>query len=143
MVAPCFSIGGEAERMLHGKTRKSRREPTRDGNMSQPETLGATDPVHTIGPEMRERKDARYFYVFRKHFLQKYIFNITIYSFVPLPPGRGRQGFICKLKKNYLHGSPWREPAATPLGGRGPAARQGGGRLPDILPCPLCPLNVF
>ena len=33
-----------------------------------------------------------YFYIFRKHFLQKYIFNITIYSFVPLPPGRGAAG---------------------------------------------------
>jgi len=48
-----------------------------------------------------------YFYIFRKPFLQKYIFNITIYSFVPLPPGRGRQracrpvagrqGLICKF----------------------------------------------
>ena len=33
-----------------------------------------------------------YFYIFGKHFLQKYIFNITIYSFVPLPPGRGAAG---------------------------------------------------
>ena len=32
------------------------------------------------------------FYIFRKHFLQKYIFNITIYSFVPLPPDRGAAG---------------------------------------------------
>ena len=31
-----------------------------------------------------------YFYIFRKYFLQKYIFNITIYSFVPLPPPAGR-----------------------------------------------------
>ena len=33
-----------------------------------------------------------YFYIFRKYFLQKYILNITIYSFVPLPPGRGAAG---------------------------------------------------
>ena len=33
-----------------------------------------------------------YFYIFRKYFLQKYIFNITFYSFVPLPPGRGAAG---------------------------------------------------
>jgi len=69
-----------------------------------------------------------YFYIFRKHFLQKYIFNITIYSFVPLPPGRGPaaqqlggRDLYVNLKKNYLRGSPWREPAA----------RQGGGRLPQ------------
>ena len=42
-----------------------------------------------------------YFFIFYFRFLQKYIFNITIYSFVPLRP----QG-----------------------GGRGPAARQEGGR---------------
>ena len=29
-----------------------------------------------------------HFYIFRKHFLQKYIFNFTIYSFVPLSPQR-------------------------------------------------------
>ena len=33
-----------------------------------------------------------YFYIFRKYFLQKYIFNITIYSFVPLPPSSGAAG---------------------------------------------------
>ena len=33
-----------------------------------------------------------YFYIFRKHFLQKYIFNFTIYSFIPLPPARGAAG---------------------------------------------------
>ena len=37
-----------------------------------------------------------YFYIFQKHFLQKYIFDFTIYSFIPLPPGRRRQGLICK-----------------------------------------------
>ena len=102
-----------------------------------------------------------YFYIFRKHFLQKYIFNITFYSFVPLPPGRGRQGLICKFKKKiYLCGSPWREPAAplpggrppaaNPPGARGPAARQGGGRLPDcgqlavaIRCVDVWPLDVF
>jgi len=29
------------------------------------------------------------FLYFLKTFLQKYIFNFTIYSFIPLPPGRG------------------------------------------------------
>ena len=33
-----------------------------------------------------------YFHIFRKHFLQKYIFNIIFYSYVPLPPGRGAAG---------------------------------------------------
>ena len=33
-----------------------------------------------------------YFYIFRKYFLQKYIFNITFYSSVPLPPGSGVVG---------------------------------------------------
>ena len=30
-----------------------------------------------------------YFYIFKKCFFQKYIFGFTIYSFIPLPPGRG------------------------------------------------------
>jgi hypothetical protein len=33
-----------------------------------------------------------HFYIFGKYFLQKYIFNITIYSFVPLPPSRRAAG---------------------------------------------------
>ena len=33
-----------------------------------------------------------YFYIFQKYFLLKYIFNFTIYSFIPLPPGRGAAG---------------------------------------------------
>jgi len=33
-----------------------------------------------------------YFYTFKKYFLQKHIFGFTIYSFIPLPPDRGRQG---------------------------------------------------
>jgi len=33
-----------------------------------------------------------YFFIFQKHFLHKYIFNFTIYSFIPLPPGRGAAG---------------------------------------------------
>ena len=32
------------------------------------------------------------FIFFENIFLQKYIFNITIYSFVPLPPGIGAAG---------------------------------------------------
>jgi len=50
-----------------------------------------------------------YFYIFGKHFLQKYIFNITIYSFVPLPPlhwaagglppGRGAAGSLMLYKR--------------------------------------------
>ena len=32
------------------------------------------------------------FTFFKIVFLQKYIFGFTIYRFVPLPPGRGRQG---------------------------------------------------
>ena len=81
-----------------------------------------------------------YFYIFRKHFLQKYIFNITIYSFVPLPPGRGRQGaclpsagrqgLICKLKKiicaEALGGS--LPPPCRQSTGRQGACRPAGGR---------------
>ena len=48
-------------------------------------------------------------------------------------PAAGRQGFICKLKKNYLRGSPWREPAAPLRGGRPPAATPGG-RPPAATP---------
>ena len=33
-----------------------------------------------------------YFSIFLKHFLQKYIFGFKIYSSIPLPPGRRRQG---------------------------------------------------
>ena len=32
------------------------------------------------------------FYIFQNHFSHKYIFNFTIYKFVPLPPGRGAAG---------------------------------------------------
>ena len=32
------------------------------------------------------------FYIFPNRFLQKYIFDFTIYKFIPLPPGRGWQG---------------------------------------------------
>ena len=81
-----------------------------------------------------------YFYIFRKPFLQKYIFNITIYSFVPLPPQGGGRGpaaqqrggrdLYVNLKKNYLRGSLWREPAAPLPGGRPPAATPLGGRAP-------------
>ena len=39
-----------------------------------------------------------YFYIFQKHFLQKYIFDFTIYSFIPLPPGRGTTEIYMYIK---------------------------------------------
>ena len=60
------------------------------------------------GPDWVQALRLFYFYIFRKYFLQKYIFNFTIYSFVPLPPARGAAGGLPP--------------------GRGPAARQEGGK---------------
>ena len=45
----------------------------------------------------------RFFYIFFKIvFLQKYIFGFTIYRFIPLPPGRGRQGAGRPADFNYM-----------------------------------------
>ena len=53
---------------------------------------------------------ASFFYIyFSKTFLQKYIFNFTIYSFIPLPPGRraagGRNLYVKKIYAEALGGS--------------------------------------
>ena len=59
-----------------------------------------------------------YFYILYFRFLQKYIFNITIYSFVPQEGGRDL--FVNKKKlfaQKFLHKSPYRPAAGRP--GRG------------------------
>jgi hypothetical protein len=66
-------VGGELADELHGKADAS----------------GGGQSLNSRGDAERERPRFFYFYIFGKHFLQKYIFNITIYSFAPLPPGRG------------------------------------------------------
>ena len=42
-----------------------------------------------------------YFYIFQNRFLQKYIFDFTIYKFVLLPAGRGRQGAYRPLQGGW------------------------------------------
>jgi hypothetical protein len=72
-----------------------------------------------------------YFYIFQKYFLQKYIFDFTIYSFIPLPPGgRGRDIYV---NKNifYLRGG---------LGGSQPPPYRAAGPSPQN--CSSGPLDV-
>ena len=84
---------------------------------------------------------AFFIFIFFENIFYRNIFSISqftvLYPYCPAGgrqgacrPAAGRQGLIYKFKKNYLRGSPWQEPAAPLAGGRGPAARQGGGRLP-------------
>jgi hypothetical protein len=77
---------------------------------------GAAAPVTAV---VRGCRASFSFLYFSKTFLHKYIFDFIIYSFIPLPSGRGRQGLICKLK-NYLRGYLWRETVAPLPGGRLP-----------------------
>ena len=74
------------------------------------------------GPLNLQKIASFYFYIFQKYFLQKYIFNFTIYSFIPIPPDRvaaggGRDLYVNK-NNFYLRGGSWREPAASLPGGR-------------------------
>jgi len=69
-------------------TPHSRQDPRRSKLPPLAAYTEAQHPIHVV----RLLRRLFYFYIFRKHFLQKYIFNITFYSFVPLPPGRGAAG---------------------------------------------------
>ena len=65
------------------------------GRVKHPGVWARAEPRFSSFSGSRRRQTAGkerlfYFYIFRKHFLQKYIFNFIIYSFVPLPPSRGR-----------------------------------------------------
>ena len=82
-----------------------------------------------------------FIFIFFENIFYKNIFSISQFTVLyPYRPAGGRQGLICKLKKIYLRGSPWREPAAPLPGGRplppihwaagGLPPGRGGGRLP-------------
>ena len=91
-----------------------------------------------------------YFYIFQKYFLQKYIFDFTIYSFIPAPracrPAGGDRDLHVNKNNFYLRGGPWREPAALLSGGRPsaapPPAQQGVAGSPSPQNCSSGPLDV-
>src|SRR6185503_18295321 len=69
------------------------------------------------------KEGAFFIFIFFENIFYRNIFSISqftvLYPYRPAGgrqgacrPSAGRQGLICKLKKNYLCGSPWREPAA-------------------------------
>ena len=60
----------------------------------------------------------------------------------PAAQQRGGRDLYVNLKKNYLRGSPWREPAAPLAGGRPPAANPPGGRLPVVGTTIRCVLDM-
>ena len=112
-------------------------------------------PGTLLGPDQKSLVSPSrlfYFYIFQKKIYRNIFWFSKFTVLYPYRPagGRqgacrpvaGRQGLICKFKKNYLRGSPWREPAAPLAGGRGLTARQGGGRLPAVDNM-LWPLDVF
>jgi len=100
----------------HGGARLARLPAPRLALVHCARRAGAAAPVPAV---VRGCRASFSFLYFSKTFLHKYIFDFIIYSFIPLPSGRGRQGLICKLK-NYLRGYPWREPVALLPGGRLP-----------------------
>ena len=59
---------------------------------SRPTTSLAEQIASSSAQVLPSPKRFFYFYIFKKYFLQKYIFCFTIYSFIPLPPGRGAAG---------------------------------------------------
>src|SRR6185437_15645592 len=81
----------------------------------------------------RPRRGAFFIFIFFENIFYRNIFSISQFTVLyPYRPAGGRQGacrlaagqqgLICKFKKNYLRGGPWREPAAPLAGGRPPAA---------------------
>ena len=71
-----------------------------------------------------------FLYFFKKDFTEIYFsFHILQFHTPTARQGGGRDLYVNKYKF-YLRRGPWRGPAAPLSGGRPPAARQGGGRLP-------------
>ena len=61
----------------------------------------------------RPRRGDFFIFIFLENIFYRNIFSISQFTALyPCRPAEARQGLICKLKKNYLRGSPWREPAA-------------------------------